>query len=86
MANSAQANKRIRQNAKAAIRNKSQRSALRTEVKKLRKMIAANEKDAATQQYVLVTKRLDQAAAKNLIHKANAARNKSRLASAVNAL
>lgn len=86
MANSAQATKRIRQNEKAALRNKSQRSALRTEVKKLRKMIAASEKDAATKQYSVVSKRLDQAAAKNLIHKGNAARNKSRLAVAVNAL
>ena len=86
MANSAQATKRIRQNEKAALRNKSQRSALRTEVKKLRKLIAVSDKEAASQQFVLVSKRLDQAASKNLIHKSNAARNKSRLAIAVNAI
>ena len=86
MANSPQAIKRIRQNQKAAARNKSQRSALRTEIKKLRAMITSADKAAASTQYTVVSKRLDQAAAKNLIHKRNADRNKSRLAVAVNAL
>ena len=86
MANSPQAIKRISQNQKAAASNKSQRSSLRTEIKKLRAMIKDADKTAASSQYTLVSKRLDQAAAKNLIHKRNADRNKSRLAVAVNAL
>ena len=80
MPNTPTAKKALRQNEKNRLRNRAQRSALRTAIKKVR-LAAAGTDDAATQEaYRLVTKKLDQAAAKHLIHKNAAARTKSRLA------
>lgn len=57
-------------------RNASQRSAMRTAIKKFDEAAADNAKDL----YVEASKKLDSAVSKGLIHKNNAARNKSRLA------
>jgi small subunit ribosomal protein S20 len=79
MPNTKIAKKALRKNLKARVRNRSQRSALRTALKKVR--TAAEGGDAAVAQDAMraATKKLDQAAAKNLIHKNAAARTKSRL-------
>ena len=66
------------------VRNRSQRSALRTLVKKVRVAAAGTDADASKQALDVVIKRLDQAAAKHLIHKNKAARTKSRLTKLVN--
>jgi len=71
------AKKAMRQARSRTIRNKAQRSELRTAVKRVR---AAATAAAATQAYVIAAKLLDRAARKGLIHKNNAARHKSRLA------
>lgn len=60
-------------------RNASQRSAMRTAIKKFDEA-AANNADNAKDHYVEASKKLDSAVSKGLIHKNNAARNKSRLA------
>lgn len=73
------------------VRNKQQRSALRTIVKKVRVSAAAvptggktlEETKAALQ---IAIKKLDQSAAKHLIHKNKAARDKSRLTKLINKL
>ena len=78
MPNTTSAKKALRQNAKRRLQNRSQRSALRTAVKKARLAVTAGGEEA-TEALRLATKRLDQAAAKNLIHKNTAARTKSRL-------
>lgn len=79
MPNTTSAKKALRQNAKRRLQNRSQRTVLRNALKKAR--AAAQGDDAAVAQEALrvVTKRLDQAAAKNLIHKNAASRTKSRL-------
>ena len=71
------AKKAMRQARSRTVRNKAQRSELRTAVKRVR---AAATAEAATKAYAVAAKLLDRAARKGLIHKNNAARHKSRLA------
>jgi len=66
------------------VRNKSQRSALKTLLKKTRTTVAAGEAAATQTILVVAVKKLDQAAAKHLIHKNKASRTKSRLMKAAN--
>ncbi len=73
--NIASAKKNMRKSRAAAIRNRAQRSALRTALKRASSAGNAEEKLAAV-------KLLDRAARKGLIHKNAAARHKSRLAKA----
>ncbi len=73
------AKKAMRQARSRTIRNKDQRSALRTAVKSVRTATGA----AAAQAYAAAVQLLDRAARKGLIHKNNAARHKSRLAAFV---
>ncbi|HEX6536516.1 MAG TPA: 30S ribosomal protein S20 [Gemmatimonadaceae bacterium] len=68
------AKKNMRKSRAAAVRNRSQRSALRTAVKK------AAAPDASDTQRRQAVQLLDRAARKGLIHKNAAARRKSRLA------
>lgn len=67
----------MRQARRHAVVNRGQRSALRTALKRVR---AAGTKQEATQAYAAAVRLLDRSARKGLIHKNNAARNKSRLA------
>ena len=86
MANSAQARKRARTSEKSRQRNASQRSMMRTKVKKVFTAIAAGDKgnaEAALKEAIPV---LDHMARKGLIHKNKAARYKSRFNSQVRAL
>ncbi len=79
MPNTASAKKDLRQNQKRRLLNRSQRSALRTVIKKFRTAAAGDDPDNARAAFRLVVKCIDQAAAKGLIHKNTAARTKSRL-------
>ncbi|NOQ34492.1 MAG: 30S ribosomal protein S20 [Methylococcaceae bacterium] len=79
MANTAQAKKRARQAEKSRIRNTGQRSNLRTYVKRVIAAVESGDKEAAQQAYNTAVPVLDSAVTKGLIHKNNAARNKSRL-------
>lgn len=79
MANTAQAKKRVRQNVKRQAHNNSQRSAVRTAIKKVLKLVATDP-NAAKTEYNQVVKMLDKAASHLVIHKNKAARLKSRLA------
>jgi len=85
MPNSPNATKALRQTHKRRALNRTQRSSLRTVIKNVR--AAAESGDAAAAQSALniANKRLDQAAAKNLIHSNAASRTKSRLAKLVKA-
>jgi small subunit ribosomal protein S20 len=74
--NIASAKKNMRKSRAATVRNRAQRSALRTALKK------AKASDATPAVKLEATKLLDRAARKGLIHPNNAARNKSRLARA----
>jgi small subunit ribosomal protein S20 len=77
------AKKALRKSISAAERNKAQRSELRTAVKKVR---AAGSKAEAVKALNEANSILDRAGRKNLVHRRNAARMKSRLAAAVAAL
>ena len=79
MANSAQARKRVRQANKHRELNKAQRSALRTEMKKVIKAAQIGDKEQAGNALRAATPIIDRAAGKGLIHKNTAARYKSRL-------
>ena len=86
MANSAQAKKRARQAEVHRQLNASQRSAMRTKVKALRKAIANGDKEQAVSSFKAAVPILDRMARKGLIHKNTAARGKSRLNNAVRAM
>lgn len=79
MANSPQARKRARQNDKHALHNMSQRSAMRTAIKKVLKAVNDKNKDAATQAFKAAAINIDKLAGKGLVHANKAARMKSRL-------
>ena len=79
MANSPQARKRVRAGVKRRIRNMSQRSALRTAIKKFLKLAAGKDRTAAAQAYREASSDIDRAVSKNLHHKNRAARLKKRL-------
>ncbi|MDX1697439.1 MAG: 30S ribosomal protein S20 [Thiohalobacterales bacterium] len=79
MANSAQAIKRARQAEKRRQRNASQRSNMRTHIKKVIAAINSGDRDAATTAYRDAVPVIDSAAGKGLIHANKAARHKRRL-------
>ena len=79
MANSPQARKRAKQNTVRRLRNHSQRSAVRTAIKKLDAAIVAGDKEAAQAAYLASVSIIDKATIKGLHHKNRAARLKSRL-------
>ena len=86
MANTAQARKRARQAEATRQRNASQKSALRTAVKKVKKAIAAGDKAAAGAVFRESQAVIDRIADKRIVHKNLASRTKSRLAQAIRAL
>jgi len=75
--NIASAKKNMRKSRAATVRNRAQRSALRTALKK------ANDPQASAEARLTATTLLDRAARKGLIHPNNAARNKSKLSRAM---
>ena len=79
MANSPQARKRARQNTVHRQRNASQRSAMRTAIKRVRAAIQSADKEAATAAYQAAVPLIDRGAQRGLIKKNTAARYKSRL-------
>lgn len=83
MPNNPNAKKAMRQSAKRRLLNRTQRSALRTVIKKVRTAVDTGDATAAGEAFKTACKRLDQAAAKHLIHKNKAARTKSRLSQAI---
>ena len=86
MANIKSQIKRNRTNEKARLRNQAVKSALKTEVRKVRAAVADGDKDAVAEALKSASRRLDKAASKGVIHKNQAANRKSALAQQVNAL
>ncbi|MGR3292581.1 MAG: 30S ribosomal protein S20 [Candidatus Scalindua sp.] len=78
------AKKSIRQDVVRRMRNRSDKSALKTQIKKFVSAIKSHDFDEAGKHLALVTKKLDKIAAKNIIHKKTASRKKSRLARFLN--
>ncbi len=86
MANTAQARKRARQNTKRRQNSASQRSMVRTYLKRVDAAIETKDYDAATEAYKKAVPVLDRMADKGIIHKNKAARRKSRLNKAIKGL
>ena len=84
MANIKSSIKRARQNIKRRDFNRYYRSSARTFIKRARAQIESKDLENAEQTVHQAIKVLDKAAQKNIIHRNNAARRKSRLMKALN--
>ena len=79
MANTRQATKRARQAEKNRLHNASQKSTMRTRIKKVLNLINANKKDEANTAMKQAASYIDRLAGRKVIHAKTAARLKSRL-------
>ncbi len=86
MANIKSQKKRIGTNEKARLRNKSVKSALRTNVRKFREAVDAGETEKAQELARVATRAFDKAASKGVIHANHAANRKSAIAATAAAL
>lgn len=78
--------KRAKTNEIRRARNASQKSAMRTAIKKFLVAVEQNDKEQATILLKQATRSLDKAVTKGIIHKNTAARQKSRLYKKFNAM
>ena len=86
MANLTSAQKRAKQTIVRNARNTSQRSMLRTSVKKVLKALHSNDAEGAVAAMAVAQPLLDRFASRGLIHKNKAARHKSRLTARIKAV
>lgn len=86
MANIKSAKKRAKQTVVRNMRNASQRSMLRTAVKKVLKALQTNDAAGAEAAFASAQPLLDRFSSRGLIHKNKAARHKSRLNARIKAL
>ena len=86
MANTPQARKRIRRNARRTTVNGARVSRIRTFIKQVESALAAGDKDQARTALQLVQPELARGVAKGVVHKNTAARKLSRLTKRVVAL
>lgn len=86
MANSPQARKRARQAEKRRAQNASQRSMVRTYIKRVNAAIEAGDGAQAGTALQEAIPLIDQMVSKGIMHKNKAARHKSRLSQQVNAI
>ncbi len=84
MAQSLSAKKRIRQNERRRLRNRTRKTRIKTEVRKLDAAVSAGSREQADQQLRVTGRVIDKIAAAGTIHRNKAARLKSRLARRVN--
>ena len=86
MPNHKSAEKRVRQNEKRREINRSNRSRVRTQIKKLRAALSAKDKNLSQELLNPTVSVIDKAVNKGLLHKNTAARYKSRLTAHVHEL
>lgn len=79
MANIKSAKKRINTINRQTLENKRVKSEINTSIKKFKASVDAGDKELATKLLAETMSLVDSAASKNIIHKANADRKKSRL-------
>jgi small subunit ribosomal protein S20 len=84
MPNTASAKKRMRQEEKRRLHNRSVKSAVKTQINKARYAIASDA-DSAEASVRAAVSELDRAVKKGVLHRNNAARRKSRLMKQLNA-
>ncbi len=80
------AKKRMRQSVKRTARNKVRKEKLKKAVKTYRSTIAAGKPEAVTEELKKVSRAIDKAKVKGILHKNTANRRKSRQARAANRL
>jgi small subunit ribosomal protein S20 len=86
MPNHKSAEKRVRQNEKRRAVNRSNRSDLRTQIKKLRTALAASDAGQSQELLTPTVSLIDKAVNKGILHRNTAARYKSRLTTHVGKL
>ncbi len=86
MANIKSSAKRVLVSRVQAARNKAERSALKTSLKKFETAAAEGNKESAETAYKAAVKSVDRAVSKGLLHKNNAAHKKSSMALLMNTL
>ena len=84
MPNIKSAKKRVLVNQTKAMQNKMFRTAMKTDIKKYQAAVAAGDTALAQETYKAAVKKIDQAAARGIIHKNAAARKKSQFTKAIN--
>ena len=77
MANIKSAKKRVLVNQAKALQNKMFKTQLKTIIKKYDAALASGDKEAAMAAYKVAVKKIDQAVARGILHKNNAAHKKS---------
>ena len=86
MPNIKSAKKRVKVIETKTLQNKMFKNQMRTIVKKYNAALASGNKEEATTAYKAAVKKIDQAVAKGILHKNNAAHKKSEFALALNKL
>ena len=86
MPNIKSAKKRVIVTKTKTLQNKIFRTQLKTDIKKFEAAVAAGDKAQATVAYAAAVKKVDQAAARGIIHKNAAAHKKSRFTKKLNAM
>ena len=86
MATSRSSRKRIRQNRRRNLYNRTIKSAVKTVLKRLVTAIESKDAEKAKREFLAATQQLDRAAGKKLLHPNKVARTKSRLAARLKAL
>ena len=84
MPNIKSAKKRVKVTETKTLQNKMFKSELKTDIKKYQAAVAAGDTALAQETYKAAVKKIDQAAARNIIHKNAAARKKSQFTKALN--
>ena len=84
MPNIKSAKKRVLVTETKTMQNKMFRTAMKTDIKKYQAAIAAGDTALAQETYKAAVKKIDQAAARGIIHKNAAARKKSQFTKALN--
>ncbi len=78
------AKKRLRQNIKHNLRNRTYRSALKTQMKKFLSVVKEGKAQVAQEELRLTVKKIDKGVVKGILHKNTASRKKSRLTKKLN--
>ncbi len=86
MPNIVSAKKRLRQNVKRRLRNRSAKSAIHTMGKKVLSAIGKNDKDLALKLFNEYSSLLDRAGRKSIIHSNRSAAKKSNMMKKINAI
>jgi small subunit ribosomal protein S20 len=84
MPNIKSAKKRVKVSETKNLQNRIFKSQLKTTIKKFNAACEAGDKKAASEAYKAAVKKVDQAVAKNILHKNTAARRKSQFTKAFN--